>query len=128
MESGDTSQVQPTNAIVMMPKKTTKLRGKPTQLESIAATTYNPMEGKLLGTEEGLEAMGKFLSKSGAFTKMGLPRMETTLKPALEEDEDEENDEAYWRRFEGREREGGHVGRTEEDTEERGEESKEEED
>ncbi|KAG5334813.1 hypothetical protein C0989_002996 [Termitomyces sp. Mn162] len=84
--------------------------------------------GKLLGTEEGLEAMGKFLLKSRAFTKTGLPRMETTLKPALEEDEDEENNKAYWRKFEGREREGGHVGGTEEDTEERGEECEEEED
>ncbi|KNZ72483.1 hypothetical protein J132_02994 [Termitomyces sp. J132] len=63
--------------------------------------------GKLLSTEEGLEAMGKFLSKYRAFTKTGLPRTETTPKPALEEDKDEENNETHWRGFEGREREGG---------------------
>ncbi|RDB17330.1 hypothetical protein Hypma_001787 [Hypsizygus marmoreus] len=74
----------------------------------------------ILGTKKGLEALVKFLTKSGAFTKTGEPRRART-RPRLEDEEDEEDgedEENWWERFE---RNG------EEDEREEGEDEEEEE-
>ncbi|KNZ72191.1 hypothetical protein J132_04472 [Termitomyces sp. J132] len=49
----------------------------------------------LLGTKKSIEAMGKFLAKSRAFTSTGALRPENMLRPTIEKDKDEENDEEY---------------------------------
>ncbi|KAG5723699.1 hypothetical protein E4T56_gene9284 [Termitomyces sp. T112] len=46
--------------------------------------------------------------------KTGSPRLENMPKPTIEEDEDKENDEEYWRRIEEQEGE-EYTGRTEDD-------------
>ncbi|KNZ82139.1 RNA-directed DNA polymerase from mobile element jockey [Termitomyces sp. J132] len=55
--------------------------------------------GTLLGTKDGLEAMTKFLGKTGAFTKMGHLRPILNELTAEDEDNDEE-EESWWNRME----------------------------
>ncbi|KAG6883436.1 hypothetical protein C0993_006189, partial [Termitomyces sp. T159_Od127] len=62
--------------------------------------------GRLLGTKEGLEAMAKFLEKTGAFTKTGTKHKQGT-KPTEEDKENDEDEERWWRCMEG-ERDGTH--------------------
>ncbi|KAG6881479.1 hypothetical protein C0993_001319 [Termitomyces sp. T159_Od127] len=56
--------------------------------------------GVLLGTKEGLEAMAKFLTKTGAFTKTGKKRA-PNAKPEEEDADNDEDEERWWRRMEG---------------------------
>ena len=55
--------------------------------------------GKLLGTQEGLEAVAKFLAKTGAFTKTGTTRKDRT-KPVEDDEENAEEEERWWARME----------------------------
>ena len=60
----------------------------------------NQMElGVLLGTKKGLEAMAKFLAKTGAFSKTGNNR-ETKAKPREDDVENDEDEERWWERME----------------------------
>ncbi|RDB27809.1 putative RNA-directed DNA polymerase from transposon BS [Hypsizygus marmoreus] len=54
---------------------------------------------ELLGTKKGLEALAKFLAKSGAFTKTGAPRG-APVRPLLEDEEDNSDGENWWERME----------------------------
>ncbi|KAJ7792948.1 hypothetical protein B0H14DRAFT_2191574, partial [Mycena olivaceomarginata] len=47
---------------------------------------------EILGAEEGLQALAKFLETSGAFTETGRPRRETEPLVLSDDDEDEEED------------------------------------
>ncbi|KAG5722051.1 hypothetical protein E4T56_gene6338 [Termitomyces sp. T112] len=55
--------------------------------------------GRLLGTKEGLEAMTKFLEKTGAFTKTGTKRKQKET-PTEEDDENNEEEGRWWQRME----------------------------
>ena len=55
--------------------------------------------GILLGSKEGLEAMSKFLGRTGAFTKTG--KMPAERKRPRLDDEENEEEERWWRRMEG---------------------------
>ncbi|KAG5351633.1 hypothetical protein C0989_005477, partial [Termitomyces sp. Mn162] len=57
--------------------------------------------GKLLGTKEGLEAMAKFLQKTGALTKTGT-KCRKKEKPTKEDDGNDQEEERWWQRMEGR--------------------------
>lgn len=73
-------------------------------LRAVSASLFLP---DILGTTEGVEALAKFLKKSGAFTKTGEPRtsrsaptMEDIPIPELREEEEEEvdeDDDLWWR-------------------------------
>ncbi|KAG6898895.1 hypothetical protein C0993_003093 [Termitomyces sp. T159_Od127] len=56
--------------------------------------------GVLLGTTKGLEAMAKFLAKTGAFTKMGKS-CKHKMKPEEEDEENDEEEDRWWARMEG---------------------------
>lgn len=62
--------------------------------------------GRLLGTKDGIEAMVKFLGKTGAFTKTGTKKTERTV-PTINDVENDMNEEEWWRRMEG-DREGAY--------------------
>ncbi|KNZ79147.1 hypothetical protein J132_01196 [Termitomyces sp. J132] len=51
--------------------------------------------GVLLGTKKGLEALAKFLTKTGAFTKMGEVQKQR-LTPREDDEENEEEEERGW--------------------------------
>lgn len=55
--------------------------------------------GVLLGTKKGLEAMAKFLARTGAFTKTGKIREERTT-PEENNDENDEEEGRWWERME----------------------------
>ncbi|KAF5374701.1 hypothetical protein D9615_009019 [Tricholomella constricta] len=55
---------------------------------------------ELLGTTKGIEALAKFLKKSGAFTKTGNPRNAPNQPTMEDEPEVEEEVEHWWERLE----------------------------
>ncbi|KAG6805447.1 hypothetical protein H0H92_015332 [Tricholoma furcatifolium] len=83
--------------------------------------------GQLLGTEDGIKALAKFLTMSGAFTKTGTPRERERVKPTEGDDENDRGGEEEWWAWREREAEDDeYTGRVEEFWEreqERGEET-----
>lgn len=78
--------------------------------------------GKLLGTKKGIEAMVKFLEKTGAFSKTRKKKM-PKMTPTIEDEEIEEKlvekDGREWRGGVWNSREGAGVGKERGDDEER---------
>ncbi|KNZ80900.1 hypothetical protein J132_03599 [Termitomyces sp. J132] len=60
--------------------------------------------GVLLGTKKGLEAMTKFLCKTGTFTKTGYPRALRNKSTAEDNDNGKDKD-SWWNRMERQEEE-----------------------
>ncbi|KAG6805287.1 hypothetical protein H0H92_015972, partial [Tricholoma furcatifolium] len=52
--------------------------------------------GLLLGTEDGIKALAKFLALSGAFTKTGIPIDRERVKPSEGDDENDRGVEDWW--------------------------------
>ncbi|KNZ73242.1 hypothetical protein J132_08010 [Termitomyces sp. J132] len=72
--------------------------------------------GILLGTEEGLKALARFLKKSGAFTKTGTTHCQK-VNPTEDNKENREEEERWWERMERNEEEDFRL--IQEETEER---------
>ncbi|KAG6807714.1 hypothetical protein H0H92_006619 [Tricholoma furcatifolium] len=51
--------------------------------------------GQLLGTEDGIKALAKFLTMSGAFTKTGTPRERERVKPTEGNDKNDHGKEDW---------------------------------
>ncbi|KAG6822083.1 hypothetical protein H0H92_015424, partial [Tricholoma furcatifolium] len=52
--------------------------------------------GLLLGTEDGIKALAKFMALSGAFTKTGIPMDRERVKPSEGDDENDRGVEDWW--------------------------------
>ncbi|KAG6806216.1 hypothetical protein H0H92_012209, partial [Tricholoma furcatifolium] len=71
-------------------------------------------KGQLLGTEDGIKALAKFLTLSGAFTKTGAPGARERVKPAEGDDENDRGEEDWWEWREREAEEDEYTGRVEE--------------
>ncbi|KAG6824425.1 hypothetical protein H0H92_006925 [Tricholoma furcatifolium] len=74
--------------------------------------------GQLLGTEDGIKALAKFLTMTGAFTKTGTPRERERVKPTIGDDENDHGEERWWEWQERMEAEDEYTGRVEQRWEE----------
>ncbi|KAG6805291.1 hypothetical protein H0H92_015959, partial [Tricholoma furcatifolium] len=78
--------------------------------------------GQILGTEDGIKALAKFLAMAGTFSKMGTPKERERVKPTEGDDENDRGEEEWWEWWEGREEEDEYTERVEDHwEEERGE-------